>query len=119
MTNKEHHKLLKICFDGSKHLKHVLSDEHIRQMTMIENRWPLTKLPVCGHCEKLGYWHQEDGHLVGACPKCGTITKNPVTYSTYLASGYDVDATGETARAILDDELTKRRAVLPEYINLT
>lgn len=95
----KHHNILKVVFDGNKHLKHVLSDEDIRQMTLIENRFPLSKLPVCGHCEKLGLWSKGiKGEPVGICRVCGTITKHPITYSTYLASKMDVDSTGDTFR---------------------
>lgn len=97
-TIKEHNNLIKICFNGNKHLKHVLSQEEVKNMTVIENRFPLTKLPVCGSCEKLGMWSTG---MIGICRSCGTITKKPITYSSYLASGYDVDATGATAKQIL------------------
>lgn len=80
-------------------------------MTMIENRFPLTKLPVCGSCESLAFWCRGEAH----CKKCGTITKSPVTYSTYLGSGFDIDATGHTARKVLQDEMNKRLMILPDY----
>ena len=101
---QEHNELIKVVFDGNKHLKHVLSADEIRQMTVMENRFPLTKLPVCGHCEKLGMWSKG---MQCTCKSCGTITKKPITYSTYLASGYDVDSTGKTAQRVL--------SVLPDY----
>jgi hypothetical protein len=84
-------------------------------MTLIENRFPLTKLPVCGNCERLAYW-AKGGQAV--CRYCGSITKTPITYSSYLASGYDVDATGTTAKAVLSRERTKRSLILPEYTNI-
>lgn len=96
-TVKEHNELIKVCFDGSKHLKHVLNNDEINNMTMIENRFPLTKLPVCGHCEQLALWSKG---MTATCRKCGTITKYPITYSSYLASGYDVDS-GTTAKEVL------------------
>jgi hypothetical protein len=82
---------------------------------MIEARFPLTKLPVCGSCERLAYW-AKGGQAI--CKHCGTITKTPITYSTYLASGYDVDATGATAKSIMKDEREKRSIILPEYTRL-
>lgn len=99
---KDHNDIIKIVFNGNKHLKHVMSDPEIRQMTFIENRWPATKSPVCGHCEKLGLWSKDTltNKPIGVCKSCGTITKNPVTYATYLASKMDVDATGHTFRSI-------------------
>lgn len=99
-SNRKHHEIIKCVFDGNKHLKHVLSSKEIQEMTVIENRFPLTKLPVCGHCEKLGLWSHSGGKPVGICKSCGTITKSPVTYSSYLASKMDVDQTGDTFRRI-------------------
>ena len=111
-TTAEHNQLIKICFDGSKHLKHVLSQDEIRQMTVIENRFPLTKLPVCGNCERLAMWSQG---MQATCRHCGTITKSPITYATYLASGYDVDQTGATAKEIMNKSSIIREKVLPDY----
>ena len=101
-----HHNIIKIIFDGNKHLKHVLSDKEIVQMTLIEDRFPLTKLPVCGHCEKLGLWSKDilTKKLIGVCRSCGSITKNPVAYSTYLASKMDVDPSGDTFRKMTKTE---------------
>ena len=109
---KEHNQLLKVVFDGSKHLNHVLSSDEIKKMTMIESKYPLSRLPVCGHCEKLAYWHH-GGQAY--CPSCGTYTRQPITYANYLASGYDVDATGNTARHVLAREQTKRALIIPNY----
>lgn len=114
-TTQAHNQLIKIMFDGSKNLKHVLSTEEIYKMTMIENRFPLTKLPVCSACERLAYWGKG---MQGICKHCGTITKAPITYSSYLASGYDVDPTGQTAKTVMQSEMQKRELILPEYINL-
>ena len=105
-------KLLKICYDGSKHLNHVLSDDEIKKMTMIESRYPLSKLPVCGHCERLAMWYKG---MTGYCKHCGTITKRPITYSNYLASGYDVDATGQTAKNVLEQRSIVGNLILPDY----
>lgn len=110
-TIAEHNQLIKICFNGNKHFKHVLKQDDIKNMTLIENRFPLTKLPVCGSCESLAYWCRGEGY----CKKCGTITKNPLTYSNYLGSGYDIDATGQTAKKVLKDEMNKRLMALPDY----
>lgn len=99
-TTAQHNQIIKVVFDGNKHLKHVLSSQEIKDLTMIENRFPLTKLPVCGHCEKLGLWSQSGGKPIGICKSCGSITKSPITYSTYLASKMDVDQTGDTFRSV-------------------
>lgn len=111
-TISEHNQLLKVVLDGSKHLKHVLTNETVRTMTMLEGRYPLTRLPVCGHCEKLALWGPGG---VGVCQTCGTITKRPVTYAEYLASGYDIDETGETARRALQEQKEVRGLILPKY----
>ena len=98
-TITQHHDIIKCIFGGSKHFKHVLSNDEITQMTLIENRFPLTKLPVCGHCEKLGLWSKGiSNEPIGVCKSCGAITKQPITYSTYLASQLDIDPTGDTFR---------------------
>lgn len=112
-TIQEHNnQIMKVILNGSDHLKHVLTDESIRRMTAIENRYPLTKLPVCPHCERLAMWG-EGG--CGICRKCGTITKRPITYAEYLAHGYDIDATGATAKAVLAQQKEVRRIYLPDY----
>jgi hypothetical protein len=84
-------------------------------MTMIENRFPLSKLPVCGGCERLALWGKG---MQGICKHCGTITKSPITYSSYLASGYDVDATGATARSVMNQSEVARQELMPDYSKL-
>jgi hypothetical protein len=118
---KEHNNIINVVFDGNKHLKHVLSDQEIVQMCLIEGRFPLTKLPVCGHCEMLGLWHTDSltKKIIGVCRSCGAITKHPVSYSTYLASKQDVDETGDTFRrmAMVDKkkDVWNRFIYLPEF----
>lgn len=109
-TTQQHNKLIGVVFDGNKHLQKVLTNDAIKNMTVIENRYPLTKLPVCGHCENLAMW---DKGGTARCPKCGWVTKTPITYSTYLAQGYDIDK-GVTAREVLKarDNAT---LLLPDY----
>jgi hypothetical protein len=93
-------------------------------MTVTENRFPFTKLPVCGHCEGLGLWSYDPitKNPVGICRACGTVTKKPITYSTYLATGYDVDTTGDTFRKMLlkdrKKEELKRQLILPDFKKL-
>jgi len=107
---KTHNNLIKVVFDGNKHLKHVMSSKQIKKITVYENSYPLTRLPVCGHCEKLAYWNKGG---TAYCPTCGTYTKKPITYATYLASGYDIDET--TCRWRLQQEKEKRKKALPAY----
>lgn len=120
MEVKDHNKIIYKCYDGNPHLKHVLTVDDINKMTMIEGRFPLTKLPVCSHCEKLGMWHKDSlGRVVGVCVSCGTYTKNPMTYSEYLATGYDVDKTGDTFIRTLKKDREQRKKnellYLPNY----
>ena len=111
-TISEHNRLIKVVLDGSKHLKHVLTNDMVNKMTMIEGRFPLSRLPVCGGCEKLAMYGPDGS---GYCQSCGTITKHPITYSEYLASGFDVDETGETAKEVLKEQQVKRGIWLPQY----
>lgn len=105
--------LIKVILNGSKHLKHVLTSKEIVKMSLIEKSYPLSRLPVCGHCEKLAYWHTGGQAW---CPKCGTYTKKPFTYADYLACGFDIDSSCATSRAMLEYE-RKRRKKLPVYRN--
>lgn len=123
-TEKRHNDLIAYHFDGNKHLKHVLSVDEIKDMTLIEGRFPLTKLPVCAHCEKLGLWTKDflTKKPCGYCKACGSYTKSPVTYSTYLAQKMDIDATGASFRQMLDvdkkQEDYKRMVYLPDFTRL-
>lgn len=107
MNVQEHNNLIKIVFNGSQHLNHVMTSEQIKDSELIESRYPISRLPVCGHCERLAYW----SHGGAYCPKCGTCTKSPITYSTYLASGYDLD-TGIASKMM---EIERRKKILPDY----
>ena len=123
-TDKEHNNLILYNFKDNKHLQKVLTNKEIVDMTVIEGRFPLSKLPVCNHCEELGLWTKDPltGKPAGYCKKCGTLSKKPVTYSTYLARGYDVDKTGDTFRrmAIVDKKMDsyKRHVYLPDFNRL-
>lgn len=120
-TNSQHNKLIKLVFDGNKHLQKILSNEDVKKMCITEGRFPFTKLPVCGHCENLGLWSEDKIKKIPICicSMCGTITYNPVTYSAYLMTGMDVDKTGKTFREMSSlqkkiDEFN-RNTYLPEY----
>lgn len=121
---RRHNQLIKYVFGGNKHLKKVLSDQQILDMTVVESRFPLTKLPVCGHCEALGLWTKDvlTNKPVGYCKACGTYTRKPLTYSTYLAAGYDIDKTGDSFRrmALVDKKCEdyKRNVYLPDFSRL-
>lgn len=98
-----HNKNLIKIFNNNKHLKHVLTNKTINKMCNIENRFPLTKLPVCNSCESLALWHGDNAF----CEQCGTLSKNPIQYSEYLVDGYDIDATGATFRYLSEIEKTE------------
>ena len=109
-TIDQHNQIMKVNFGHSKHFKHILTNDDIRRMTVVEGRYPISRLPVCAGCEQVAYW----GHGgQGVCPDCGTITKNPITLSEYMVKGYDIDKTGygrDTA-----PEMQVRDVLLPEY----
>lgn len=123
-TDMQHNNIISAVFQGNKHIKHVLTQPEIASMTMIEGRFPLTKLPVCNRCEGLGLWDHDllTGEIVGRCKKCGTVSRNAITYSTYLAQKQDVDQTGETfKKTLLVDravENYKRLVYLPDFSRL-
>lgn len=105
---------LKISYND-KHIKHCLSVEKVNEMTQVEKRYPMARLPVCNHCEALALWSRplEDGRATGTCLKCGTITIDPINLAEYLVSGYDLpmDMSAETKeeikvkRSLIVDEL--------------
>ncbi len=111
-TVAEHNQIMKCVLDGSKHLKHVMDSKQVAKVGFLENRYPATRLPVCGHCEKLAFWHTGGQAF---CPACGTYTMKAITYSTYLASGYDVDPSCATSRKMFELEKKKRERFLPIY----
>jgi hypothetical protein len=80
------------CVAGERlHGRHFLTGDLVRKMTLIENRYPLAKLPMCGYCERAGLWtHTADGKMAGYCETCGTTTTNPITYAEYLSQGHDL-----------------------------
>lgn len=94
MRNNAYKKLNKIytCIAGERlHGRHFLTGDLVRKMTLIENRYPLAKLPMCGRCEKAALWTgTEDGGMAGYCEECGTTTTNPITYAEYLSQGHDL-----------------------------
>ena len=111
--NNHNNTIMKV-FNDNKHLKHVLTNKMVDNMCRIENRFPLTKLPVCNNCERLALWHGEDGY----CDFCGTYSKKPMTYSEYLADGYDIDSSGTTFRKLSEiqksEEAKKRILYVPK-----
>lgn len=82
---------LKISYNN-KHIQHILSVEKVNEMTQVERRYPMSRLPVCNHCEALALWSRplDDGNPTGTCLKCGTVTVNPISLAEYLVAGYDL-----------------------------
>ena len=82
--------IIKLSYNDN-HIRHVLSNDKVNEMTQIENRYPISRLPVCNHCEALGIWgFTKMREPAGYCEKCGTITVGPISYAEYLVSGYDL-----------------------------
>ncbi len=109
-TIDKHNQIIKVNFGQGKHFQHVLTNKDIQRMTMLEGRYPVSRLPVCSGCERVAYW----GHGgQGVCPECGTITKDPITLSEYMAKGYDIDRTGLGRDT--KDEMNNRDVILPAY----
>lgn len=88
-------RILKMTSGGTKHAKKVLTDEQIYTVCGISIKIPLISQPMCEHCENIGIWDW-DKDMFGQevvycyCQKCGTLTKNPITYGEYMAMGYDL-----------------------------
>ena len=99
--------ILKIS-DNAKFKKHILTNEHITEMTMIEKRYPIMRLPVCGHCEKPALWSKTNGERTATCMICGTITKNPIKLSEYLIQGHDLPLSMSSEKK---EEIKAKRAV--------
>jgi hypothetical protein len=80
------------CINGDKsHFRHMLTNDTVRLMTMIEGRCSVAKQPMCGWCERVALWNRgSDGRPVAYCHVCGSTTSNPITYAEYLANGYDI-----------------------------
>jgi hypothetical protein len=111
----EHNVFLYKVMHDQKHFKHILTNDDITRMTMVEQRYPISKLPVCGHCERLAYWGKG---LIAVCPHCGTTTLNPITLAEYYLQGYDLDgATGED-RAQVKHERIARKEIIPEGLKI-
>jgi hypothetical protein len=69
----------------------MLTNDTVRLMTMVEGRCPIAKQPMCGWCERVALWGRgADGSMVAYCHVCGSTTSKPMTYSEYIANGYDI-----------------------------
>lgn len=111
---KHNDDLIRVMSD-QKHMKHILTQEHIDQMVRVEARYPISKLPVCGHCERLALWGDKG---TAHCLHCGTVTLKAVPLSEYYAAGYDLDgATGED-RSQVRHEKNARKILLPDRLRV-
>lgn len=90
-TIAQHNNLIKVNFGQGNHYKHILTNDDVVRIAMLENRFAISKMPVCANCERLGLWHH--GRTC-YCKHCGTVTKNPITFAEYYTIGYDIDKTG-------------------------
>ena len=109
-TIKEHNKLIKVVFGGTKHFKHILTRDEYSKITQLEKRYPISRRPVCEGCESLAWW---DKGWQAFCPSCGTITKNPITLSEYYTKGCDLDKSGFARDK--EVQLAQRDRILPLY----
>ncbi len=106
--------LFKVMHD-QKHMKHILTQKDIKQMAFVEARYPVAKLPVCSHCERLAMWGTNG---IAVCTHCGTTTLKPITLAEYYVKGYDLDgATGED-KAQVKHERIAREILLPEKVKV-
>lgn len=107
--------LMKISINN-KHIQHVLSVDRINEMTQIEQRYPITRLPVCNHCEALALWSKTkvDNQIkrTATCLKCGYITYEPITYAEYLVSGYDLP---DSMNSEQKEEIKVKRSLVIDY----
>lgn len=109
-TIREHNRLIRVMFGGTKHFRHVLTMDDLAKLNRLEERYPYSRRPVCEHCESLAYW---DKGGEAFCPKCGTITHNPITLSEYYVKGYDLD--GSAFARHKERDLRDREDVLPRF----
>ena len=108
-TTQQVKDIIKLSYNN-KHIKHILSDKKINEMTQLEQRYPLTRLPVCNHCEALGLWgFTKMQEPAGYCQKCGTITVDPISYAEYLINGYDL---ASNMSAEKKEEIKVRRSLI-------
>lgn len=106
---KKTNRIYKCIAGETLHWRHFLTGPMVRRMTLIENRYPVTQLPMCGNCEKAAMWHHNtQGDMVGWCEECNTTTVNPITFSEYLVEGYNLpmevrnSQLGRDVRQLLD-----------------
>ena len=101
--------IVKLSYND-KHITHVLSNEKVNEMTQLQQRYPITKLPVCNKCEALGLWgFTKMKEPAGYCERCGTITVKPICYAEYLVQGYDLP---DTMSAEKKEEIKVKRSLI-------
>jgi hypothetical protein len=105
-TIAQHNKLMKVMLGAGSHYKHILTNDAVARITNMENRFAMSKMPVCASCERLGLWHT--GHTC-YCKVCGTVTQNPITLAEYSVQGYDMDKRGSLEG---ERELSVRQEIL-------
>lgn len=109
MSYAKTNKIYKCILGDQPFYKHFLTGPMLRKMTAIENRYPITQVPVCAYCEKGAMWTQTaSGEMAGYCENCGTTTVHPVTLSEYLVRGENMPEhlrntnLGKRVRELLD-----------------
>lgn len=114
-TVKEHNGFIFKVFSDQKHFRHVLTQDDIVRMTGVEKRYPISKLPVCSHCERLAMWGING---IAVCTKCGTTTLKPITLAEYYIKGYDLDITTHDDRDQVKHEKIAREFLLPDKLKI-
>lgn len=111
----EHNDEIRTIFQSNKHYRHILTVDKINEMANIEKRYPVSKFPVCGHCERTGLWGKDKVTKKPACycSACGTVTKNPITLSEYYIQGYDIDGAGFSGKNDARREKQARNIIIP------
>lgn len=111
-TIREHNHLMRCVLGNTKHFKHILTRDDLSRITGLEKRYPVSRRPVCEHCESVGWWRKGKACF---CPTCGTITKHPITLSEYYIKGYDLDGSRSGLSKEVKITKIKRDRILPVY----
>jgi hypothetical protein len=91
-----------------KHFSHAMSEE-FRLFLLVQGGFDLWDMPICPHCEGLGYWDKEGSAY---CPKHGRIAPPVMTFGPYYEAGYAVDRTVHPDAPVMVD----REMVSPDKV---
>ncbi len=102
---------------NDKHFEHaVLANPRVRDFLLNRFGFDIYQMPMCGKCERIGFWHKQDGVRGGYCPRCGTFTANPLTAGQFYEQGLHVDRTVHPgAPVMVDRKLADPNRVVTVY----